>query len=88
MMNSRKLMNYLVDEPFRPFRINLPSGKAYDIRHPEMISIGKTTAHVYTWLDDDDGSAKERQHEVSILLIESIELLDKVTSNGQQEASQ
>jgi hypothetical protein len=73
MMTSRKFVDYLEAEPFRPFRINMTSGQHYDVRHPEMIMVGKTTTRVYS---ANDPAANERWHDLSMLLIESIEPLD------------
>jgi hypothetical protein len=44
-----------------------------------MISVGRTSAHIYTYLSEDPDEAKQREYEVSLLLMESIEPLD-VTS--------
>ena len=76
MMTSLRIMNYVSAEPFRPFRINMTSGKAYDIRHPEMVSVGRTTVRVYMHLCDEDDEPQDREQELSIILIESIEPLD------------
>lgn len=76
MMTARRIMNYVAAEPFRPFRINMASGKSYNIRHPEMIAVGRTTVHVFTSMSDDEEEAKERQQELSVILIESVEPLD------------
>ncbi|MBW3541789.1 MAG: hypothetical protein KY476_16095 [Planctomycetes bacterium] len=75
-MTFRRVASYVGAEPFRPFRINMTSGKSYEIRHPEMIAVGRTTVHVFTALADEESDGKDRQHELSILLIESIEPLD------------
>ncbi len=73
MMTSRKIVEYLEAEPFRPFRINMTSGLHYDIRHPEMIMVGKTSTRVYAATDE---GSNERWHDLSMLLIESLECLD------------
>lgn len=76
MLSYQKIGSYLTAEPFRPFRIQLTSGRTFEIRHPEMVSVGRTTMTIYTYLSDNEEQAKERQVEVSLLLTESIELLD------------
>ena len=76
MMTAKRIMNYVAAEPFRPFRINMASGKSYNIRHPEMIAVGRTTLHVFTSMSDDEEEAKERQQELSLILVESVEPLD------------
>jgi hypothetical protein len=53
----------------------MASGPTYDIRHPEMIAVGRSTVHVFTWMADGVDEPKQHEHEVSIMLIESIEPL-------------
>lgn len=72
MMNAKRVLGYVGAEPFRPFRISMASGKTYDIRHPEMIFVGKTTVRVHMALSDDEGESHEREQELSMILIESI----------------
>ena len=85
MMTAQRIVNYVTAEPFRPFRINMASGKKYLIRHPEMIAVGRTTVHVFTSMSEDVEEAKEREHEVSLILIESVEPLSSTTSADQQQ---
>ena len=35
--------------PFHAFRIVLNSGRAYDIRHPEMLKVGRITMNIFTY---------------------------------------
>lgn len=76
MITYQKIGSYVSAEPFRPFRIQMTSGRTFDIRHPEMVQVGRTTMTIFTFLSDNPGEAKERQVEVSLLLIESIAPLD------------
>ena len=63
----------------------MASGQAFEIRHPEMISMGRSTAHIYTYLSEDPEQARQREHEVSLLLMESVEPLDvTATQEGKQ----
>jgi hypothetical protein len=82
---SQRLARYAFAEPFRPFRISMASGQVLEISHPEMISVGRTTAHIYTYLSDDPEQARQREYEVSLLLMESIEPLDVASA---QEGNQ
>ena len=77
MMTFARLARYVGAEPFRPFVIKMASGETFEIRHPEMIQAGRTTATVFTWMDDNPNNPKEREQEISILLIESIERLQQ-----------
>jgi hypothetical protein len=85
VITFQRLAKYVGAEPFRPFRISTASGQVFEIRHPEMISLGRTTAHIYTYLSDDPELAKQREFEVSLLLMESVEPLDvTATQEGKQ----
>ena len=75
MMTNRRILNYVNSEPFQSFRIKTASGEAFDIRHPEMIQVGRTTASVFMWMNEDEEELREREREISILLIESTEPL-------------
>ncbi len=46
MMTFKKLGDYVTAEPFRPFRIKMASGQSFDIRHPEMILVGRSSVRV------------------------------------------
>ena len=73
MMTYRKLGDFVAAEPFRPFRIRMASGQSFEIRHPEMISVSRTSARVYSATGENED---ERWHEVSLLLMESVEFTD------------
>ncbi len=72
MMTLRKLVDYVTAEPFRPFRINMASGQSFDIRHPEMILVGRSSVRVYTAVGDEEN---EKWYDVSLMLMETIEPL-------------
>jgi hypothetical protein len=76
MISFERLARYVGAKPFRPFRISMASGQTFEIRHPEMIAVNPTFAMIFTYLSEDPGEAKQREHEVSLLLMESVEALD------------
>ncbi len=76
MISFRRIASYVGAEPFRPFRVTTASGRTFEIRHPEMIQVGRATMTIFTFLNPDPGEANERQVEVSLLLTESVEPLD------------
>jgi hypothetical protein len=83
MMTYQRIGSYVTAEPFRPFRIQLTGGRTFEIRHPEMVQVGRTTMTIFTFMSDDLEQTKERQIEASLLLIESVEPLDAaVRSQG------
>jgi len=73
MMTSRKLVEYVAAEPFRPFRVKMASGQSFDIRHPEMILVGRKSARLY-WATGD--GLHEKWHDLSLMLLETIEPID------------
>jgi hypothetical protein len=73
MIISRKVLEYVTAEPFRPFRIRMASGQTFDIRHPEMILVGRTSVRVHTATEMDQN---EKWHDTSLMLMETIEPLD------------
>ncbi len=85
MITMQRLVRYLAAEPFRPFRISMASGQVFEIRHPEMISVGRSTAHIYTFMSEDHDQAKQGEHEVSLLLMGSIEPLDVTSTQGSNQ---
>jgi hypothetical protein len=85
MMTFRRIGDWVAAEPFRPFRIHMVSGKSYDIRHPEMIFVGRTTVRVHTALADDEAGSQDRDHELSIILIESVEPIESPARQEQHQ---
>lgn len=76
MVTFQEVVRYVFAEPFRPFRIRMARGQVFEIREPEMVHVGLTTMNISTFLSDDEQEVSERHHEISLLSIESIELLE------------
>jgi hypothetical protein len=76
MITFQRLARYVGAEPFRPFRINMASGQNFEIRHPEKIAVNRKLALIFTYMSDDPEQARQREHEVSLLLMESVEPLN------------
>ena len=76
MITAQRLISYVGAEPFRPFRISMASGQALEIKHPEMISVGRSTAHINFFMSDNPDEVKEKVREVSLMLMESVEPLE------------
>ena len=75
MMTPPSVLGYVRAEPFRPFRINIASGKTFDVRHPEMVRVGRTNLIVFSFASDQPDVFDEWQS-VSLMLIESISHLE------------
>ncbi len=70
------LQSYVRAQPFRPFRIVMNSGKTYDVRHPEMIHVGRNFfLHFQTATPQDE--FPDRWETVSLLLVQNVQLLEQ-----------
>jgi hypothetical protein len=78
-MGLNEILGYVRAEPFRPFRIHMVSGRTFDIRHPEMVRVGKTDLVIFS-LVSDDPQIHDKWDTVSLLLIESISHLEHPVS--------
>jgi hypothetical protein len=74
-MTPRELLNYVQAEPFRPFRIRTNSGRSFEIRHPEMVRVGRRDLLIFTFVSDSP-EVYDRWESVSLLLIESLSHLE------------
>lgn len=81
MMTLRRIVEYVSAEPFRPFRIKMASGMSYEIRHPEMILLGKSSVRVYT-SSVSDPDQPPTWHDVSMMLMETLEPFEAKSSAG------
>ncbi len=43
-MTQDELHEWARRQPFKPFRVILTTGSAYDIRHPDLIMVGRRSA--------------------------------------------
>ena len=48
-MCPEDILFWLKAVPFKPFRICLNSGRTYEIRHPEMLKVSRTTMLVFSF---------------------------------------
>jgi hypothetical protein len=74
-MTPQDVLNYVRTQAFRPFRIRMNSGRTFDIRHPEMIRVGRRDLLIFTFVSDSP-EVHDRWDNVSLSLIESIVPLD------------
>lgn len=47
MIPGRAVLDFIVAEPFRPFRLNMSSSRFFDVHHPEMIEVGRSSLTVF-----------------------------------------
>lgn len=77
MVPPQDILSYLRSEPFRPFQIRVAGGRTYEIRHPEMVRVGKNSLIVFTFVSDDP-QIYDRWETTSLLLIESLAHLESL----------
>ena len=75
MLAPRIVLDYVTAEPFLPFQMHMASGRTFEVGHPEMIRVGRSSVTVYMRPEGESTTA-ERWQEVSLMLLESIEPLD------------
>lgn len=71
-MRPDQLLMWVREIPFRPFRIWSNSGRTYDIRHPEMLKVGRSSANIYSYVRKPE-DPYERMEMVGLVSIERIE---------------
>jgi hypothetical protein len=70
-MWSENLLTYVRPVPFRPFRVVMNGGRAYDVRHSETIRVGRDVA-VYFRADPPDAPF-ETWETFALQLVEHVE---------------
>ena len=74
-MRSDDMLFWTRAAPFRPFRVFLNSGRSYEIRHPELLRIGRTSMIFFSVRGGPD-DPYDRAEMVSLVLIERIEPIE------------
>jgi hypothetical protein len=88
-MQPGDLDKRLERKPFQPFRIYLTDGAAFDIRHPEMLMVGKRAA-VIGMADDPADTHYDRSIDVDLLHViraEPLEAPPPPAGNGPPEVT-
>lgn len=52
-MTVQDFRDKLKAQPFQPFRLVMPSGQSYEVRHPEIAFLTRTSIHVAVDIADD-----------------------------------
>ena len=72
-MTTQTFRDLLVAKPFQPFRLTMSSGQTFEVRHPEMAFVSKTSIYVGVDIADDGVPAEFRI--LSLLHVTAIEPL-------------
>ena len=77
-MTIQTFRELLAQRPFKPFRLVMSSGQAYEVRHPEMAMLTRTDMVVGTDIADDGVPAEFKI--CSLLHVATIEPLNGTTT--------
>jgi hypothetical protein len=66
-MPPEDLLQALRKRPFEPFRIHVSDGTVYDVRHPELVMVGRRSA-VIGWPDPSQAEPLYERYETVALL--------------------
>ncbi len=72
-MRPEDIRDFVGRRPFRPFRITLTDGRTYDVRHPELAMVGRSTVALGLPAPDDPQPIYDRLVTVSLLHIMQVE---------------
>lgn len=75
-MRAEELLNRLYDEPFRPFRVHLSDGTAYDVTQAGMVIVGPTSTVLPTELTRDEEGRPLAQRWRTIALLRIVQFSD------------
>lgn len=79
-MTIQTFRDLLGQQPFKPFRLVMSSGEKYDVRHPEMAMLTRTSMLVGTDIADDGVPAEFKI--CSLLHVATIEPLNAAASGS------
>ena len=78
-MRPDDLVGLLRKRPFEPFRLHLSDGTVYDIRHPELAMVGRSTVLIFTPAAGHPG-VFERYDTASLLHVVRLEPIEPPTA--------
>lgn len=74
-VRTEDLAKFQQERPFRPFRITLTDGRIFEVHHPELIMVGRTTAEIGIRSLEHAFPAYERTVTISLMHVMQIEVL-------------
>jgi hypothetical protein len=75
MIAPEELLSYVTAKPFRPFRIHMASGETFDVRHPEIVRVGRLSLMLFTFVSENP-KIYDRWETLSLVLMEWISQLE------------
>lgn len=84
-MSDEAVFAYTRAMPFRPFRIQMVSGRIFDVHHPDFIEVGKRDLVLFRFAGDRPDSDFEWVT-LGLLLVESISHIENAVI-GQKDGN-
>ena len=75
-MHPDQFVKFLQQRPFQPFRITLSNGVTYDVRHPELVMVGRSYIAIGVLPPSGTGPLIERLVTVSLIHVVQVEPLE------------
>jgi len=84
-MRTEDISEYVKRLPFQPFRLTLTDGRTYEVHHPELAMVGRSTVAIGLPRPGDPEPVYDRLVTVSLLHVMQVEALESATppTNGQ-----
>jgi len=74
MTTFKEVLKFINAEPFRPFHMQIASGRDFEIQYPDMILVGVSRVQIYA-PSEDNPNGPERWYEFPLSSVERIEPL-------------
>lgn len=72
-MRPEDLLSFVRKQPFEPFRITLTDGRTYDVHHPKLAMVGRTSVAIGQMRPRETEPIFDRMVTVSLLHIMQVE---------------
>ncbi len=74
-MRTEDIREYVRRQPFQPFRLTLTDGRTYEVHHPELVMVGRSTVAVGLPRPNDPEPVYDRLVTISLLHVMQVEAL-------------
>jgi hypothetical protein len=72
-MRPEDIRGFLQQKPFKPFRLTLTDGRTYEVRHPELAMVGRSTMAIGLPAPTETTPVYDKLVTVSLLHVMQIE---------------
>jgi hypothetical protein len=73
-MRPDDLQDYLHKRPFQPFRVTLTDGRTYEVHHPELAMVGRSTVAIGLPRASDPRPVPAFDHLVTVSLLHIMQI--------------